>query len=133
MFPTAEGEPEMIEAMRQGCAGNGDAEAVGNGEIGQGLAAGIVALREEYLPVRAVESPPSGDAAFEGPADAVWERPGAELVLKVLENRDRHDAGNVEHLQNTGPDGLQRIQAGSPGSRLLLLGGKPGVFINAAR
>lgn len=39
----------MIEAVRERLAGNGDAEAVRDGEIGQGLAAGIMALREEDL------------------------------------------------------------------------------------
>ena len=43
MFPTAVGEPEMIQAMREGLAGDGDVEAVGYGEIGQGLSTGVVA------------------------------------------------------------------------------------------
>jgi hypothetical protein len=34
MLPAAKGQPEMIEAMRERLAGDGDAEAVGGGEIG---------------------------------------------------------------------------------------------------
>src|SRR5271168_5350296 len=91
MLPTAEGQPEMIEAMRQGLAGDGHPEAVGDGEIGQCLAAGIMALREENLLVRAVKGAPFGDPAFKRPADAVWENLGAELILELFENRHRHD------------------------------------------
>ena len=133
MLPAAERQPEMIEAMRQGLAGNGDLEAVGDGEIGQGLATGIVALREEYLLVRAVKSAPFGDAAFKRPADAVREDLGAELILELFEYRHRHDAGDFEHLQNPRPDSLQRIRAGPPSSRLLLLGWKTRIFVDAAR
>jgi hypothetical protein len=92
-----------------------------------------VALREENLLVRAVKGAPFGDSAFKRPADAVWENLGAELVLELFENRDRHDAGDFEHLQNPRPDILQWIWAGSPVSRLLLLGRKTRVLVDPAR
>jgi hypothetical protein len=133
MLPTAESQPEVIEAMRQGLADNGDLKAVRDGEIGQGLAAGIVALREENLLVRAVQGAPFGDAAFKRTADAVRENLGAEFILELFENRDRQDAGDFEHLQNPRPGSLQWIRAGSPRSRLLLLGRKTRIFVDPAR
>src|ERR1039458_9918132 len=123
----------MVETMRKRLAGDGDAEAVGDGEIGQGLAARIVALREEYLLVLAVQGAPSGDAPLERPADAVGKNFNAELILKVLEDRHDHNAGNPEHLQNPRPHVRQRVGAGSPRSRLPLLGWQTRVLVDAAR
>src|ERR1019366_5760455 len=34
MIPAAVGQPEMIQAMREGLAGDGDVEAVGDGALG---------------------------------------------------------------------------------------------------
>jgi hypothetical protein len=111
----------MIEAMSERLAGDGDAEAVGGGEIRLRLTAGIMALRKENLLVPGVKSAPSCDATFERAADAVGQAVRAEFILEVLENRHRHYARDLEHLQHPRPDLRQRIGAGSPGSRLLLL------------
>ena len=133
MLPAAASQPKMIEAMWERLAGDGDAEAVGDGEIGQRLTAGIMALREEYLLVLAVKGAPFCDATFECAADAVGKNVRAEFILEVLENRHRHDAGDLEHLQHPRPDIGQRIGAGSPGSWLLLLGWQTRVVVDAAR
>ena len=107
--------------MRERLAGDGDAEAVGDGEIRQPLTAGMMALREENLLVLAVKGAPFFDATFERAADAVGQNVRAEFILEILENRHRHYAGDLEHLQHPRPDLRQRIGACSPGSRLLLL------------
>ena len=133
MLPAAASQPEMIKAMRKGLAGDGDAEAVGDGEIGQGLAARIVALRKENLFVLAVKGAPFGDAPLKRAADAVWKDIYAKFILKVLEDRHDHDAGNREHLQNPRPDMSQRVGAGSPRSRLPFLRWQTRVLVDAAR
>src|SRR5207244_2412074 len=69
MLPAAAGQPEMVQAMRERLAGDGDAEAVGDGEIGQRLAARIMALGEVNLLILAVQGAPSCDATLEGSAD----------------------------------------------------------------
>lgn len=121
MLPAAEGQPEVIQAMRQGFTGDGDAEAVGGGEIGQRLASGIMALGEENLPVLTVEGVPFGDPPFKCPAHAVWNSLRPEFILKLFKNRHGHDARYFEHLQNLWPDPCQRIEPGPPSSRRFLL------------
>jgi hypothetical protein len=133
MLPAAAGQPEMVQAMRERLAGDGDAEAVGDGEIGQRLAARIMALGEVNLLILAVQGAPSCDATLEGSADAVWKNFRADFILEVLEDRHRHHAGDLQHLQNPGPDIRQRVGAGSPCSRLPFLRGQTRVFIDAAR
>lgn len=132
MLPAAAGQPEMVQAMRERLAGDGDAEAVGDGKIGQRLAARIVALGEVNLLILAVQGAPSCDATLEGSADPVWKNFRAEFILEVLEDRHRHHAGDLQHLQNPGPDICQRVGAGSPCSRLPFLRGQTRVFIDAA-
>src|SRR5437879_2374218 len=132
MFPAAAGQPEMIEAVRERLAGNGDAEAVSDGEIGQRLAAGIMALREEDLLVFAVKGAPFGDATLQRAADAVGKSVKAEFVLEVLEDRHGHDAWYPQHLQYPRPDVPQWVGASPPGSRLLLLRWQTRVFVDAA-
>src|SRR5437660_2132217 len=132
MLPAAAGQPEMIEAVRERLAGNGDAEAVSDGEIGQRLAAGIMALREEDLLVFAVKGAPFGDATLQRAADAVGKSVKAEFVLEVLEDRHGHDAWYPQHLQYPRPDVPQWVGASSPGSRLLLLRWQTRVFVDAA-
>ena len=100
MLPAAARQPKMIEAVGESLAGDGDAETVGDGEIGQRLTAGIMALREENFLVLAVKGAPSCDATLQRPPDAVGQNLRAEFILEVLENRHRHDAGDIEHLQH---------------------------------
>ena len=95
MLPAATGQPEMVEAMRERLAGDGDAEAVGGGEIGQRLTTGIMTLREENLLVLAVKGAPFCDATLDCSANAVWDSVRTELILKILEDRHRHDAGDL--------------------------------------
>lgn len=111
----------MIQAMREGLAGDGDVEAVGDGEIGQGLSTGVVALGEEHLFVLTMKGAPLGDATFHGATDAVGNGIRPEFVLQFLEDSDGHDARDLDHLQHPRPHIGQRIPAGSPGARLLLL------------
>ena len=77
----------MVEAMREGLAGDSDAEAVGDGEIGQGLAARIVTLREENLLVLAMKGAPFCNAPLQCAAAAVWKSLRAEFILEILEGR----------------------------------------------
>jgi hypothetical protein len=132
MLPTAASQPKMIKAVRDWLAGDGD-EAVGDGEIGQRLAAGVVPLRKKRLLVRAVQGTPLCDATLPRASDAVGKNAQAEFILEVFENRHRHNAGDLEHLQHPRPDVGQRIGAGSPGSRLLLLRWRTRVAFDAAR
>src|SRR5271168_158847 len=78
----------------------------------------IVALGEVNLLILAVQGAPSCDATLEGSADAVWKNFRADFILEVLEDRHRHHARDLQHLQNPGPDIRQRVGAGSPCSRL---------------
>src|SRR5487761_2346995 len=121
MLPAAARQPKMIEAVRESLAGDGDAETVGDGEIGQRLTAGIMALREENLLVPAVKGAPFRDATLQRAPDAVGKNVRAEFILEVLENRHRHNAWDIEHLQHLRPDVGQRVGAGPPTSRRLLL------------
>ena len=133
MLPTATGQPEMVEAMRERLAGDGDAEAVGGGEIGQSLTTSIVTLREENLLVLAVKGAPFSDATLDRSANAVWNNVWTEFILKILEDRHRHNAGGLEHLHNPGPDIRQRVGTGSPCSRLPLLRRQTRILVDAAR
>jgi hypothetical protein len=103
--PAHAGQPEMVRAMRGRLAGDGDAEAVGDGEIGQRLAARIVALGEVNLFVLSVQGASSCDATLEGSADAVWKNLRADFILEVLEDRHRHHARDLQHL-HPGPDSV---------------------------
>ena len=133
MLPAAAGQPEMIEAMRERRAGDGDAQTIGGGEVGQRLTAGVVTLREEHLLVRAVQGAPFCDAPLERAAQAVGNDVGTEFVLQILEDRHGHHAGDRQHLHNPGPDIGQRIGAGSPTSLLPLLRRQARILVDAAR
>jgi hypothetical protein len=92
MLKTREGEPEVIEPVRQGFARNGDAKRRHVGEVGQTHAARRVLLAEHHIAARTMKRPPSRDAALQGPA-----HPGGELRMApadLLEHRDGAQAGS---------------------------------------
>ena len=58
MLPAREGEPEVIEHMIERPAADGHREAVGMGEVGEGLPTGRMLLAEDQLPFRSLGRPP---------------------------------------------------------------------------
>jgi hypothetical protein len=78
----------------------------------------------QNLVVLSVQGASSCDAMLKGSADAVWKNFRADFIVKVLEDRHRHHARELQHLQNPRPD-----SAGSPCSRLPFLRWQMRVFI----
>ena len=106
MFPATVGQPEMVETVGKGLAGDGHAKLVGDGEIRQALTSGIVPLGEEHLLVGAMKGSPVADPPLQGAPRAVRHDLRSELVLQRLKDADRHQAGGPgEHLQRAWPDG----------------------------
>ena len=65
VLPAAEGEPEMVEQMRERRAGNRHREAAAVGEIRERLTAGRVFLAEDELALRTLGRPPVRDAPLQ--------------------------------------------------------------------
>ena len=111
------GQAEVIEAVIERPAGDGDAEVVHVGEVRQPDHAGLVGLAEDHLPVRPVDRAPGADAALERAADA-----GIE-VLRVaahhlLEDGNRPEAGgSLEDRHHLGLEDVgQRVRT-APAAR----------------
>ena len=73
MLEAREGQPEVIEPMRQRDAGNRDAEAARVGEVGQAEPAGLVLLAEDHVLLRPVQRPPGLDAPLQRAPDVAVE------------------------------------------------------------
>ena len=132
MLPATRRQAEVVKAIGQGLAGNGDLETVAYREIRQALPTRLMMLREEDLLLAAVQGPPAGDPAFQCSPYRIGNSIIAELVLECLENRDGNDAVNLEQLLDTRPEWLERIGAGAPVALLLLLGGKLRIVLDPA-
>ena len=132
MLPATRRQAEVVEAIGQGLAGNGDLETVAYREIRQALPTGLMMLREEDLLLAAVQCPPAGDPAFERPPDRIGHGFLAKLVLERLEDRDGNDALDLEQFLDARPEWLKRICAGAPMALLLLLGGKLRIVLDPA-
>src|SRR3546814_4005600 len=95
MLPATRRQAEVVEAIGQGLAGNGDLETVAYREIRQALPTGLMMLREEDLLLAAVQCPPAGDPAFQcspyrngnsiqiGRAHVRTQVPNAHLVCRL--------------------------------------------------
>ena len=133
MLPATVGQPEMVEAVGKGLAGDGHAKLVGDGEIRQALTSGIVPLGEEHLLVGAMKSSPVADPALQGAPRAVRHDLRSELVLQRLKDADRHQTGGSgEHLERARPDGDERVLPRPPRTLGLRLRRKPGILVELA-
>ena len=132
MLPATRRQAEVVEAIGQGLAGNGDLETVAYREIRQALPTGLMMLREEDLLLAAVQCPPAGDPAFQCSSYRIGNSILAELVLERLEDRDGNDTVDLEQLLDAWPEWLERIGAGAPVALLLLLGRKLRIVLDPA-
>ena len=84
------GQPEVVEPVLEGLAGDGDREVAHVGEVGQDEPPGLVHLAEDDLLLGAVQRSPAPDPPLQGAAD-----PGANLGMapqRLLEDGDRPQA-----------------------------------------
>jgi hypothetical protein len=90
VLEAGEDEPEVIEAMIERLAGDGDAERAGVGEVGQPEPAGLVRLAEDHLLLWPMERPPGEDPSLQRAADI-----GVEVGMtpaQLLKHADHPDA-----------------------------------------
>jgi hypothetical protein len=109
VLKAAEGQPEVIEPVRQRGAGDRHAGAGHVGEVGQTHPARLVGLAEDHLPLRAVQRAPLADAPLQRPPD-----PEAQLGMpphQLLEDGDGSQTGTrLQHWDDLGiEDGGQGI------------------------
>ena len=128
VFEAREGQPEVIQAMRQRLACDRHAEFARIGEVGQSHPARRMLLAEHHLPLHAVHRAPGPDAPLQCSAHS---RAQARMpAQQFLENGDRAQARRgLQHADDLAfPDAGERIGPPAPAGRLLLRG-KPGVFV----
>jgi hypothetical protein len=114
MLEAREGEPEVIEPVRQWLARNGDAAGGHVGEIGQAHPARRVLLAKHHIAARAVKCSPLGDAALQGAAHRGGEFGTATADL--LEDRHRPDRRcRLQHRHDLGlPHAGKRVGTAAP-------------------
>ena len=124
------GEPEVIEPVIEGLAGDGDGQIGHVGEVGQAHPAGLVHLPEDDLLLGAMERPPGSDAPLQGAADA-----GAELGMAaddLLEDGDGPQArGGFEQRDDLAVPDASPADRGAAARAGLLLGRQPRVLLDA--
>ena len=128
VFEAREGQPEVIQAMRQRLAGDRHAEFARIGEVGQSHPARRMLLAEHHFPLHAVHRAPGPDAPLQCSAHS---RAQARMpAQQFLENGDRAQARRgLQHADDLAfPDAGERIGPPAPAWRQLLRG-KPGVFV----
>jgi len=122
VLPAAVGQDEVVEAVVERRAGDGDAELAGVGEVRERHAAGLGALAEDDVLGRALQRAPCAHPALERAADAVvGEAVGIE-PLQVAQQRHRLHGGVVveDRQQLALPDLGERIRHGAPAPRAFL-------------
>lgn len=130
VLEAAEGEAEVVEAVRQRRSRHRHADVRHVGEVGEAEPARLVGLAEDHLPLRPVQRPPLANAPLERPP-----HPGAQLGMpahQLLEDGDRPQArARLQHGNDLGvEDDGQGI--GPPSlARRALLGGQARVLRNA--
>ena len=80
VFEARVGQPEVIQQMRQGHTGDGDAEVSGGGEVGQAEATGWIPLGEDHLLFGPMQGAPPAHAPLQGAAHA-----GRELWIAAAQ------------------------------------------------
>ena len=99
------GEPEVVEPVIEGLAGDRDAEVGHVGEVREAEAARLVGLAEDDVLLGAVDGPPGADAPLEGPADA-----GAEIGVAAQDLlEDRHGSQAGRGLKQGDDLGLEEV------------------------
>ena len=118
-MPAGSDEP-VIEPL----ARDRDAKRAQVGEVGQAHAARRMLLAEDHIPVGTVESPPSGDAALQGPAHSQGDR--GMSTANLLEDGHRADAGGgLQHWHDLAVPYPGKRVGTTASTRLLLLGRQP--------
>jgi hypothetical protein len=114
-LPIRVGQHEVIHQVREGCAGDGHAEAAAVREVAGAQPARLMDLAEEDLLGRAVQGAPLLDPPLEGSQLAVGEAAGL-LTLQVLQQGLGLQAG-VDRQQRLelGPDVGEGVRFGPPG------------------
>ena len=110
MLEAAIGQPEVIEQILEGHAGDRDLEARCVGKIRQSHASGLMNLPEHHLLIFAMARAPCADPALKCPANT---RPEFGVTLAQLpKNGDRPQAGSALQHGNHffGEDPLQWIR-----------------------
>src|SRR6195256_4197094 len=110
--------------MTEPLARDHDAERAHVGEVGQAHPPRRMLLAEDHIPVGAIERPPSGDAALQGPTHAQGD--SGISTANLLEDGHRADAGGaLQHEHDLAvPYPGERVGT-TASTRLLLLGGQP--------
>jgi len=130
MLEAAVSEPEVIEAMVERLAGDGDSEAGHVGEIRQSEAAGPMGLAEDDLPLLAMDGPPGANAPRQRAAHTL-----AQLGVPphhLLEDRHRPDAGRgLEQRHNLGIENAGRRVGAPAAAPHRLLGRQARILLDA--
>ena len=115
-LPVGVSQDEVIDQVIERLAGERDAQVVHGREVGGAQLAGRVDLIEEDLLGRALGGPPRLDLPLQGAELAVGE-PAWEAALEVLEQGlGLKPRVECEPVAEFGPDLLERILPGLPGS-----------------
>lgn len=115
VLPAGEGQPEVVQQMRKGHAGDRDLKADGIGEVRQRLLARRMFLAKDQLPVRPLGGPPLRDPPLQGaqqPVGVALRMPALQLLQHGRRAQVRHLAQQRHDLLR--PDADQRIRAGTP-------------------
>ena len=114
-LPVGVGQDEVVDQVREGAAGQGDAQVGAVAEVGGSQAAGMVDLGEEDLPGGPVLGPPVLDPALQGAQLAVG-KAARVLPLQGLEEGLGFQAGALgQLLLDPGPDPVEGVGACPPG------------------
>nr|WP_238389458.1 hypothetical protein [Urbifossiella limnaea] len=125
-LPVRVGQDEVVDQVVERLAGDGHPQFGQVREVGRAQPTGGVDLGEEHFLRRTVGRPPRLDPPLEGAELAVGEPPGV-LALEVLEEGQRLQPWvEGESLDDTGPDGVERVRVGASGMRHPCLAGEPG-------
>ena len=133
-LPVGIGEHEVIDQMVERLAEDGDAELGHAGEVRFGEPSRLVDLCEEHLLGWPFQGTPLFDPALQATELDIRETPWKTPLQVKEEGLGLEPRVEPEHLQEIGPDVLERVLPGPPGVRDSPLTGKRvGVAVLACR
>ncbi len=113
-FPIGVGQDEVVDQVREGHAGQGDAQVGAVGEVRSSQPSGVVDLAEEDLLGGAVLGPPLLDPSLQSTQLPIAEAAGV-LPFQLPEQRLGLEPGiDSQLLLNPGPDLLEGVLASPP-------------------